>query len=74
MIEILRQTAERYFQKPLRISALKNVKYSNFLRPGDQWESRMELTAEDEDLSHWKGRLLKEGRPVCSAQLTLRKS
>lgn len=74
MIEILRQTAEKYFEQPLRLTAVRNVKYSNFLRPGDVWESRMELAAEEGNASQWKGRLLKEGRAVCSAQLTLVKN
>lgn len=74
MIEILRQSAKHYFPDVfLRLGEVRNVRFANYLKPGDAWESRVELLSGDENLSDWKGQLTSEGRPVCSARFKLQK-
>jgi 3-hydroxyacyl-[acyl-carrier-protein] dehydratase len=74
MIEILRQSAKHYFPEAcLRLAEMRNVRFANFLRPGDKWESRVEFLGGDENLSEWKGQLSSNGRPVCSARFKLQK-
>jgi 3-hydroxyacyl-[acyl-carrier-protein] dehydratase len=72
MIEILSRAAAKHFpQASLRMTELRQVRYANFLKPGDAWESRVELLSGDESLSEWKGQLTSAGRPVCSARFKL---
>ena len=74
MIEILRQSAAQYYpQADLRLAEIKNVRFANFLKPGQAWESRLEFLSGDENLSEWKGQLLSDGKPVCSARFKLQK-
>ena len=74
MLEILKQTAERYFEKEMpqarfRLAEIRNVRYSNFLKPGESWESKLQHVAENQEFIEWKGRLVSQGQPVCSARL-----
>ncbi len=74
MIEILKKTAEEHLGgSKLRMTELRNVKYANFLKPGDAWESSLELQKEEAGLFSWKGKLSTQGRIVCTAQFQLQK-
>jgi 3-hydroxyacyl-[acyl-carrier-protein] dehydratase len=74
MIELLKRSAETYFPKvALRFVEIRKVRYAHFLKPGETWESRVELLSGDENLSEWKGQLSSAGRPVCSARFQLQK-
>ena len=76
-LEILKRTAERYFEMSgepgarLRLRSLRSVKFSNYLKPGDSWESEMKLIAADGPESDWEGRLFHEGRAAVSARMVL---
>ena len=78
-LEILKQTAETYLHSqsppvtgPHFVSRIRGTKFSTYLKPGDEWESRMELIAEEGGQSHWNGRLLHHGRPAVSSYMTLK--
>ncbi len=76
MLEIFRRHAEKYFRQKTaaavcRFVEIRNVRYSNFLKPGDAWESRLELVSEASGLSEWKGQLLSGGQAICSAKFKL---
>lgn len=72
MLEILRRSAlQEAPPDSWRISEIRNVKYSNFLKPGEQWEAQLQVSEENRKMD-CRGKLLKEGQPVCSAQFTLR--
>ena len=80
-LEMLKQTAEcylhaeeetrerRYFLKQIRAT-----RFSIYLKPGDEWESQLELVSEGPAETHWNGRLLHKGQTAVTAQLTLAES
>jgi 3-hydroxyacyl-[acyl-carrier-protein] dehydratase len=77
-IEMLRQTAEAYFRaisdgetNRLKIKKVSAVKFSNYLKPGDAWESHLQFLAEDRKGSQWNARLLHRGQAAVRARLTL---
>ena len=77
-LEILRQTAVRYFQRTgeatppdFLLREIRAVKFSDFFRPGEPWESRLELLWEGADC-RWRGRLLREGRTAVTAEFIFR--
>lgn len=72
MLEILKQSAERYFPNAaLRLAEIRHVRFASFLKPGEAWESRVDLVSGDENFSEWKGQLSCAGKPVCSARFKL---
>lgn len=76
ILEIFKRTAERYFgnrDAAFYLREVRNVKFSNYLRPGDSWEARLEMILEQNGESEWKARLLSSDRSVCTAQFKLQK-
>lgn len=72
MIELLKKSAERQFPEAvLKLAEIRNVRYAQFLKPGDPWESKVELIRGDQNASEWKGQLFSAGRAVCSARFKL---
>ena len=77
-LEMLKQTAEHYLRltgdHPRRRFSLKQIraaKFSRYLKPGDEWQSHLELLREEGGRSDWNGRLLHGERVAVSARLTL---
>ena len=75
-VEILKRTAEYGLKKQaenksVALKSVRAVKFAKYLKPGDAWESEVSLLREEEDLSTWKGRLLKGGEQAVSARLEL---
>jgi 3-hydroxyacyl-[acyl-carrier-protein] dehydratase len=77
-LEILKQTAVRYLEKdgPDRsrlwsIKSVRAVKFARYLKPGDEWESRLDLVMDGEKESEWKGVLLHGGETAVSAKLRI---
>lgn len=75
LLEIFKKTAERYFQEEsvFRLREVRNVKFSNYLRPGDSWEARLEIISDQDGKSEWKAKMLSAERSVCTAQFKLQK-
>ena len=78
MLEILKQTAARYLQSAgfsepsrLRLCELRDVKFTHFLKPGDEWESRVELLSQKKSQMECRGRLSSKDRIAASAKFTL---
>jgi len=77
-LEMLKQTAEkylaslgngaggRYFLKHIRAT-----RFTKYLRPGDEWESRLTLTQSSDEETAWDARLYYHGEVAVSARLTL---
>ncbi len=77
-LEILKRTAEMALnrlhashEKSFSLQRIQSVKFSHFLRPGDAWESRLKLVAEDSSHSSWQARLLHQGKVAVSAEMRL---
>ena len=76
-LELLKQTAECYLRSQTErdsqyaVRKVQGVKFSSFLRPGDPWESRLELVSASERQSEWTCRLLHQDRVAAVARLTL---
>ncbi len=78
-LEILKKTAESYFQKvqdaisEIRcfLKQIQQVKFSHYLKPGEKWESHLELLAQEGGQTHWNARLYHNGKTAVSARMAL---
>ena len=70
-LEIMKQTAEASAGRPFSLKQIRSAKFSHYLRPGDAWESRLELTEQTGGESQWTGELLHDGRVAASARFVL---
>lgn len=76
-LEMLKQTAERYLRESgsetekFFLKKIHNAKFHTYLKPGDIWESRLELMASDHQETQWKAQLFHEGKLAVSAELVL---
>lgn len=77
-LEMLKQTAEAYLEKtnpnhPTHyfLKQIRATRFSTYLKPGDEWESRLKLLAEEGNQTHWSAELLHQGKVAVSAQLTM---
>lgn len=79
-LEMLKQTAERYLES-LKESAglhfflkqIRATRFTKYLRPGDEWESRLMLLGSQEDETTWDAKLYYHGEVAVSAKMTLAK-
>ena len=69
-LEILRRAAEDFLGGRWRISRLSRVRFSGYLRPGDEWEAQLHPVKENER-EGWKGVLTTNGRTAVQAQFFL---
>ena len=71
-VEILKRTAELCLEKKdLALARVSQVKFSSYLKPGDSWESRVELADQQDGQSEWKGKLFQGERLAVSAKFVL---
>lgn len=76
-LEMLKQTAQTYLKRyesersSYRIKSLKVVKFSQYLKPGDSWESNLELIKTNDNITTWKGKLSSQGKLAVSARLVV---
>ena len=54
-----------------RLAGFKDVRFSLYLRPGDEWEARLECLHQEKKRVCWKGRLSSHGKSAAQAQLFL---
>lgn len=79
-LEMLKQTAERYLAsladgkgQHYYLKQIRATRFSKYLRPGDEWESRLTLTQSAGEETMWDAKLLYRGEVAVSAKLTLAK-
>ena len=77
-LEILKQTAEYYLKntsefetKRYFLKQVQAVKFSHYLKPGDEWESRLVLISEEEGQTRWNAKLYHQKKIAVSAELIL---
>ena len=79
-LEMLKQTAERYLESLSGSSGnhyflkqIRATRFTKYLRPGDEWESRLMLTQSADEETTWDAKLYYHGEVAVSAKLTLAK-
>ena len=77
-LEMLKQTAERYLEslsgstgQHYFLKQIRATRFTKYLRPGDEWESRLMLTQAVGDETAWDAKLYYHGEVAVSAKLTL---
>ncbi len=77
-LEMLKQTAELYLAQVAGhhgehyfLKQIRSTRFSTYLKPGDEWESRLKLVSQEGAQTRWTAELLHEGKTAVSAQLTL---
>jgi 3-hydroxymyristoyl/3-hydroxydecanoyl-(acyl carrier protein) dehydratase len=79
-LEMLKQTAERYLASLVSgegqhyfLKQIRATRFTKYLRPGDEWESRLRLTQSEGEETTWDAKLFYHGDVAVSAKLTLAK-
>ncbi len=79
-LEMLKQTAERYLESlPESLGShyflkqIRATRFTKYLRPGDEWESRLRLMQSAGEETTWDAKLYYHGEVAVSAHLTLAK-
>ena len=79
-LEMLKQTAERYLEsvpgsegRHYFLKQIRATRFTKYLRPGDEWESRLTLTQTVGEETTWDAKLFFKGEVAVSAKLTLAK-
>lgn len=79
-LEMLKQTAERYLEsipgsegRHYFLKQIRATRFSKYLRPGDEWESRLMITQTAGEETTWDAKLFFKGEVAVSAKLTLAK-
>ena len=79
-LEMLKQTAERYLAslpggegQHYFLKQIRATRFTKYLRPGDEWESRLMLTKTEGEETVWDAKLFYHGEVAVSAKLTLAK-
>lgn len=78
-LEIFKRIVEDYLVRKTeskagsrwRLASLKEVRFSAYLRPGDEWEARLECIHQENERACWKGCLSSRGKSAVQAQLFL---
>jgi len=79
-LEMLKQTAEQYLDscedhagEHYFLKQIRATRFSKYLRPGDEWESRLRLMQVSGEETTWDAKLYYHGEVAVSAKLTLAK-
>jgi 3-hydroxyacyl-[acyl-carrier-protein] dehydratase len=77
-LEMLKQTAERYLEslagsvgQHYFLKQIRATRFTKYLRPGDEWESRLMLMQSAGEETTWDAKLYYHGEVAVSAKLTL---
>ena len=77
-LEMLKQTAERYLAslssgagQHYFLKQIRATRFTKYLRPGDEWESRLILKQTSGEETIWDAKLYHRGEVAVSAKLTL---
>jgi len=72
MLDLMKSTARRWYDvEDLRLKQVRRVRFSNYLKPGAAWESRMRFESSDSEGDRWSGEIFSAGVKMASAILTL---
>ncbi len=71
MLDLLKATAEKWYGSSLRVRNVRRVRFSNYLKPGADWQARMKLESSGSEGDRWSGEILSAGAKMASAILTL---
>ena len=78
MLEILKRTAEvslaaknKNQDSKWRLTRLSGVRFSAYVKPGDEWEARLAWAGTEEGRQRWKGSLSSGGHVAAQAQFIL---
>ena len=72
MLDLLKATAEKWYGAGVRVINVRRVRFSNYLKPGAEWQGRMRLeNLSSEEGDRWSGEILSAGVKMASAILTL---
>jgi 3-hydroxyacyl-[acyl-carrier-protein] dehydratase len=79
-LEMLKQTAERYLEsiqgsvgQHYFLKQIRATRFTKYLRPGDEWESRLVLMQTVGEETTWDAKLYYHGEVAVSAKLVLAK-
>ncbi|HOW59925.1 MAG TPA: FabA/FabZ family ACP-dehydratase [Candidatus Omnitrophota bacterium] len=79
-LEMLKQTAERYLDsmgeqrgQHYFLKQIRATRFTKYLRPGDEWESRLTLLQYSDEETVWDAKLLHHQEVAVSAKLILAK-
>jgi len=77
-LEMLKLTAEKYLDSLSKekgqhyfLKQIRSTRFSNYLCPGDTWESALKLTGSNGTETTWQGKLLHDGKVAVTATLIL---
>lgn len=77
-LEIFKRTAEQYLcgtgqtaPAGIRIREIRQTRFSGYLKPGDRWESRLELVSREGAQTQWRGQLFCGGKAAVSSRMVL---
>ncbi len=71
MLDLLKITAQKWYDSDLQVRNVRRVRFSNYLKPGAEWQSRMRLESVSLDGDRWSGEIFSAGVKMASAILTL---
>ncbi len=79
-LEMLKQTAERYLEslpggsgQHYFLKQIRATRFTKYLRPGDEWESRLQLIQNSGTETTWEAKLYHHNEVAVAAKLTLAK-
>lgn len=77
-LEILKRIAEDFLIRKIGnpdsrwcLTQLSGVRFSAYLRPGDEWEAQLECVSQEKERVRWKGSLSSRGRTAAQVQFVL---
>ncbi|MCM8775601.1 MAG: hypothetical protein NC930_04525 [Candidatus Omnitrophica bacterium] len=77
-LEMLKKTAEHYLsvtnaedQGYYFLKQIRATRFLTYLKPGDEWESRLHLMSSEGNQTRWKAELFHKGKVAVTAELTL---
>ncbi len=71
MLDLLKATAEKWYGAGLKVWSVRRVRFSNYLKPGAEWQGRMRLENMSLEGDRWSGEIFSAGVKMASAILTL---
>ena len=71
VLDLLKATAEKWYESGLQVRSVQRVRFSNYLKPGAAWQGRMRLESLSSEGDRWSGEIFSAGIKMASAVLTL---
>ena len=71
MLDLMQTTAAKWYDSERQVKNVRRVRFSNYLKPGAVWESRLRFESSSSDGDRWSGEILSAGVKMASALITL---